>query len=93
MELLDFTHTWVWYLSLIIFIVSYYFIAREEAYHLNKAKPALFAGTSMFIIIWIYFVLNWLDTQLLKLETENFQMYGDLKEFIIQNTQHKSQLN
>lgn len=70
MELLDFTHTWVWYLSLIIFIVSYYFIAREEAYHLNKAKPALFAGTSMFIIIWIYFVLNWLDTQFLKLETE-----------------------
>lgn len=65
------TNTWVWYLSLFIFIVSYYFIAREENYHMNKAKPALLAWTSIFIIIWFYFVLNWLDTNILHEETRN----------------------
>lgn len=68
---LNLTNTWVWYICLFIFFVSYYFISREERYHLNKAKPALLAGTSMFIIIWIYFVLNWLDTNILRQETES----------------------
>jgi len=68
---LDLTNTWVWYLSLMIFFVSYYFVAREEAYHMNKAKPALLAWTSMFIVIGIYFVLNWLDTNLLHAETKH----------------------
>ncbi|MCP4523827.1 MAG: sodium:proton antiporter, partial [Candidatus Gracilibacteria bacterium] len=68
---LDLTNTWVGYLSLMIFFVSYYFVAREEAYHMNKAKPALLAGTSMFIVIGIYFVLNGLDTNLLHAETKH----------------------
>lgn len=69
-DIVSLTNTWVWYICLFIFFVSYYFISREERYHLNKAKPALLAGTSMFILIWIYFVLNWLDTNILRAETE-----------------------
>ncbi|MDQ1338608.1 MAG: hypothetical protein QG617_1575, partial [Campylobacterota bacterium] len=47
----DLTFTWVGFASLVIFVVAYYFVATEEKYHIDKAKPALFAGTFMFIII------------------------------------------
>lgn len=55
--------TWVGWLSLAVFIVAYYFIAAEEKYSVNKAKPALFAGTFMFMLIGIYFALNGYDPE------------------------------
>ncbi len=67
---LDLTHTWVGYLILVFFVVGYYFIAREEKYRINKAKPALFIWTTSFLLIWIYFALNWYDTHLLNEEIE-----------------------
>jgi len=39
---LDLTNSWIGYLVIAIFIIGYYFIAREERYSINKAKPALF---------------------------------------------------
>jgi len=48
---LDLTTTWVGILSFAIFVVGYYFIATEDKYHINKAKPALFAGTLIFMFI------------------------------------------
>ncbi|MDD2781621.1 sodium:proton antiporter NhaD [Sulfuricurvum sp.] len=44
------------WLLLAIFVVGYYFIAAEEKYHIDKAKPALFTGTFMFILIGFYYV-------------------------------------
>jgi len=55
------THTWVGIIDLIIFLVAYYFVATEEKYEINKAKPALFAGTFMFMLIGVYFAFNGLD--------------------------------
>jgi len=49
-----------WFL-LAIFIVSYYFIAAEEKYHINKAKPALFGGTFMFMLLGGYYSFNGLS--------------------------------
>ena len=46
--------SWVGILSLIIFVVAYLVIAMEEKFHINKSKPALFAGTFIFILIGIY---------------------------------------
>lgn len=46
-----------WFLFL-VFVVGYYFIATEEKYHINKAKPALFAGTFMFIVIAGYYAIG-----------------------------------
>jgi len=69
-EVLNLTNTWVWILSFLTFIVGYYYIAREEHYNINKAKPALFMWTFMFLLIWIYFVINWLDIWLLHNETQ-----------------------
>ncbi len=46
------------WLLLAIFIVGYYFIAAEENYHINKAKPALFTGTFMFVLIGVYYAIN-----------------------------------
>ncbi len=59
------TNTWVGGMSIAIFLIAYYFIAAEEKYRINKAKPALLAGTSMFILIGIYFNLNSLPMELL----------------------------
>lgn len=43
------------WLLLAIFLVGYYFIATEEKYHLDKAKPALFIGTFMFVLLGGYY--------------------------------------
>jgi len=60
-EMVNLTTTWVGWLSLAVFVVAYYFIATEEQYEINKAKPALFAGTFMFMLIGIYYAINGLD--------------------------------
>jgi Na+/H+ antiporter NhaD/arsenite permease-like protein len=49
-----------WFL-LAIFIVAYYFIAAEEKYKINKAKPALFGGTFMFMLLGGYYSFNGLN--------------------------------
>ena len=46
------------WMLLAIFVVGYYFIAAEEKYHINKAKPALFTGTFMFMLLGAYYAIN-----------------------------------
>ena len=62
--------TWVGWLSLAVFIVAYYFIATEDKYKVNKAKPALFAGTFMFMLIGIYHAINGMNPDQLHDELE-----------------------
>lgn len=63
--------TWVGWLSLLVFIVAYYFIATEDKYEVNKAKPALFAGTFMFMLIGIYHAINGMNPDALHHELEH----------------------
>jgi Na+/H+ antiporter NhaD/arsenite permease-like protein len=63
--------TWVGWASLAIFIIGYYFIATEDKYRINKAKPALLAGTGIFMLIGLYFALNGLDGHILETEVEH----------------------
>jgi Na+/H+ antiporter NhaD/arsenite permease-like protein len=51
------------WLLLAIFVIGYYFIAAEEKYHINKAKPALFTGTFMFMLLGGYYAANGLNFQ------------------------------
>ena len=67
---LDLTTTWVGILSLALFILAYYFIATEDKYLINKAKPALLAGTGIFMLIGLYFAINGLDGHHLEEEVE-----------------------
>jgi Na+/H+ antiporter NhaD/arsenite permease-like protein len=60
----DITATWVGYLSIFIFAIGYYFIASEERYRIDKAKPALFIGTFMFMLVGFYYMLNGLNMDL-----------------------------
>lgn len=46
------------WLLLVIFVVGYYFIAAEEKYHINKAKPALFTGTFLFMLLGGYYAFQ-----------------------------------
>jgi Na+/H+ antiporter NhaD/arsenite permease-like protein len=62
-EQLHLTTTWVGILSFIIFIVGYYFIATEDKYHINKAKPALLTGTGIFMLIGVYFASHHLPKE------------------------------
>lgn len=70
-EAINLATTWVGWLSLAIFVVAYYFIATEERYEVNKAKPALFGGTFMFMLIGIYYAMNGLDPNALHDELEH----------------------
>jgi len=70
MQPIDLTTTWVGILSLAIFVAGYYFIATEDKYQINKAKPALFMGTFIFILIGIYYAVNGLDGEYLHHEIE-----------------------
>jgi len=60
-NMLDLTTTWVGIAVLAVFIIGYYFIAAEEKYEINKAKPALFIGTFSFMLIGIFYTLNGFD--------------------------------
>jgi len=62
--------TWVGWLSLAVFVIAYYFIATEDKYEVNKAKPALFAGTFMFMLIGVYYAINGLNPEPLHEELE-----------------------
>lgn len=53
----DFTGSLVGIAVLVVFVIGYYFIAAEEKYHINKAKPALFIGTFLFMIIGMFVAL------------------------------------
>ena len=61
--MLDLTTTWVGIAVLAVFVLGYYFIATEEKYELNKAKPALFIGTFSFMLIGIYYAVNGLSPE------------------------------
>jgi Na+/H+ antiporter NhaD/arsenite permease-like protein len=67
----DITMTWVGFATLIIFVIGYYFVAAEEKYHIDKAKPALFIGTFMFILVAIYYALNDLNMDLVNKEANH----------------------
>ncbi len=54
------TEPFGWFI-LAIFIIGYYFIAAEEKYHINKAKPALFTGTFLFMLLGGYYALHGID--------------------------------
>ncbi len=70
-EQLHLTTTWVGILSLAVFIIAYYFIATEDKYLINKAKPALLAGTGIFMLIGLYFAVNGMDGHHLEKEVEH----------------------
>lgn len=66
----DLTTTWVGIVSLVMFVVGYYVIAAEEKFRINKAKPALFVGTFIFILIGFYNAINGIDSKPLTHEVE-----------------------
>jgi len=67
----DITMTWVGLSCLFIFAVGYYFIAAEDKYEIDKAKPALFIGTFMFILVAIYYVINGLNMDLIHIQANH----------------------
>ena len=67
----DITMTWAGIVSLIIFVIGYYFVAMEEKYHIDKAKPALLTGTLLFMIVAGYYALNNMDMNLVHTQVQH----------------------
>ena len=67
----DITMTWVGILSVIIFVIGYYFIAMEDKYHIDKAKPALLTGTFLFMLIAAYYAINGMDMDLVHTQAQH----------------------
>ncbi len=70
-EIPDITMTWVGIAALIIFVVGYYFVAMEEHYHIDKAKPALLTGTFLFILIAAYYAINGMSMDLVHTQAQH----------------------
>ena len=70
-EIPDLTMTWVGFATLFIFVIGYYFVAAEEKYAIDKAKPALFIGTFMFMLVAVYYSLNHLDMDLVHTQAQH----------------------
>ncbi|HIP20339.1 MAG TPA: sodium:proton antiporter, partial [Sulfurimonas sp.] len=70
-QVINLATSWVGWLSLAVFVIAYYFIATEDKYEVNKAKPALFAGTFMFMLIGIFYAINGLNPDPLHDELEH----------------------
>ncbi len=77
-ETLDMATEPVGWLLLAIFVIGYYFIAAEEKYHINKAKPALFIGTLMFMIIGGFYAFNGINMK--PFETEIAHLILEIAE-------------
>ncbi|MDQ7045725.1 MAG: sodium:proton antiporter NhaD [Sulfurimonas sp.] len=67
----DITMTWVGFSALAIFVIGYYFIAMEEKYHIDKAKPALLIGTFMMMLVAVYYALNGINMDLVHYEANH----------------------
>jgi len=67
----DITFTWVGFAALAVFVVAYYFVAMEEKYHIDKAKPALFAGTFMFMLIAFYYMSHGMSMDLVHTQAQH----------------------
>jgi Na+/H+ antiporter NhaD/arsenite permease-like protein len=67
----DLTMTWVGIASLVIFVIGYYFVAMEEKYHIDKAKPALFMGTFIFMLIALYYSIYHMDMNLVHTQAKH----------------------
>jgi len=70
-EIQDLTMTWVGIASLIIFVVGYYFVAMEEKYHIDKAKPALLTGTFLFMLIAGYYAFHGMNMDLVHTQVQH----------------------
>jgi len=67
----DITMTWAGFASLLIFVIGYYFVATEEKYHIDKAKPALLMGTFIFMVIAFYYAINGMDMHLVHTQAQH----------------------
>ncbi len=74
-QVINLATSWVGWLSLALFVLAYYFIATEDKYEVNKAKPALFAGTFMFMLIGIFYAINGLNPD---------SLHGELEHLILE---------
>lgn len=79
---LDLTHHWAGYASLFIFVAAYGFVMLEDALHLPKSKPVLFAGGLIWVLVGIVYATEGRSETVHALAVDLIEEYGELFLFL-----------
>lgn len=82
-EVLNLTHSWFGYLSIIVFVLAYLVVIFEEQLHLPKSKPVMLAAGVIWILIAAAYVSHDLPELVKAGIQHNFLEYGELFFFLL----------
>ncbi len=80
---LVFTHHWVGYFSVSIFLVAFILVVLEERLHLRKSKPVLLAAGIIWILIAVSYNSRGLSHIVEEAVRHNFLEYAELFFFLL----------
>lgn len=61
---MELTSSFIGYFSILVFVIGYLFIAFEDVTHINKAKPALFMGSFLIVVLGAFLSINHMDVKI-----------------------------
>lgn len=83
LEKLDLTNNWIGYLSILIFIIAYFFVMIEERTHLRKSKPVLFAAGLIWALLGGIYAFNGMPHTAEIAVRHNILEYAELFLFLL----------
>jgi len=83
LETIDLTQHTVGFMALLVFIISYTFVALEEQLHLKKSKPVLLAAGIIWMMIAIVYQSHGIDDAASAFIRHNFLEYSELFFFLL----------
>lgn len=82
-ELLELTHTWYGYASVVVFTVAYLFVIFEEQLHLPKSKPVMVSAGVIWIIIAFAYSSHHMTAVIEEGIRHDFLEYAELFFFLL----------
>jgi Na+/H+ antiporter NhaD/arsenite permease-like protein len=80
---LDLTNHWVGYVSILLFVMAYFFVMAEEFTHLRKSKPVILAAGIIWALIAYVYIQHGLPTAAEEAVRHNIMEYGELFLFLL----------
>ncbi len=82
-ERLDLTNHWVGFVSIVIFVVAYFFVMAEEFTHLRKSKPVILGAGLIWGLIGWFYATNGLPHEAEHAVRHNLLEYAELMLFLL----------
>ncbi len=80
---MDFTDTWMGYLSVALFVLAYALVIGEEALHLRKSKPVIVAAGVIWALVAIVYMQHGDTTTAEEAVRHNILEFGELFLFLL----------